>query len=111
MYIYLAFNFPPFHFQEQRDADPKVQQIHHRLQMIKLLADESVTSPQLNATIANQIVELSKDDAYFSESVILPESIQCINFMRIVRNSFESSRETIEAVTQTQTDQVFVCFF
>ena len=74
--------------QEQRSHDGVWKEISNRLAIVKELSSSS-QSESSNAIIASRVAELCQQDAYFAESTVTAESIQCLGFLEAGRSGLD----------------------
>ncbi len=77
-----------------------MQEIRLRYDMLKLVKSSIDITPQANQRVAEEIMSKSKDDPYFADScsVLLPENVHTLGYMKACRNSFEHVGESVAAV-------------
>lgn len=75
--------------------DPHYIELDLRLAVVKLLDKEDATSAEQNLCVAEQIMDICKNDEYLSElESLVPENIQTAGYMVQVRGSFDMLQTT-----------------
>ena len=74
---------------EDSHVDSSLAEITSRYMMIHLLDTEIARSQDANMEVAKRVYSLCQQDPYFRESMISPDTLQTMGFMRQVRNNLD----------------------